>query len=101
MADKRNCWQVLGCGREPGGARVVELGTCPAAEEERLDGVHGGTNAGRACWVVAGTLCGGRVQGTFAHKLGSCLKCDFYSQVPQEEQTGYEQARALMARLGR
>ena len=27
---------------------------------------------------VAGTLCGGKVQGTFALKLGNCQKCDFY-----------------------
>ncbi|MDH3390750.1 MAG: hypothetical protein OEL85_03000 [Desulfobulbaceae bacterium] len=28
---------------------------------------------------VAGTLCGGEVQGTFALKLGNCQKCEFYT----------------------
>ncbi|MDH4164450.1 MAG: hypothetical protein OEW15_17440 [Nitrospirota bacterium] len=39
------------------------MGLCPAAAEEALDGVHDGTNAGRSCWVVAGTLCKDSVQG--------------------------------------
>jgi hypothetical protein len=35
---------------------------------------------------VAGTLCKGEVQGTFARKLGNCLACPFYIQVEQEEE---------------
>ena len=27
------CWRVTGCGREPGGARVEEAGSCPVAED--------------------------------------------------------------------
>jgi two-component system NtrC family sensor kinase len=30
------------------------------------------------CWQVAGTHCGGEVQGVFAQKLGSCEKCEVY-----------------------
>lgn len=82
---KTNCWEFKKCGREPGGARVSELGVCPAALEERLDAVHGGRNAGRACWVVAGTLCRGETQGTFAAKFGACETCDFYLAVREEE----------------
>jgi len=82
---KRNCWEVKNCGREPGGVKVFELGVCPAAKEKRFDQVHGGRNAGRACWVVAGTFCGGKVQGTFALKTNTCLTCDFYHQVHDEE----------------
>ena len=26
-----NCWEVKKCGREPGGAKVAELGVCPAS----------------------------------------------------------------------
>ena len=82
---KRNCWEAKQCGREPGGAKVRELGVCPAAAENRLDGVHGGRNGGRACWVVAGTLCRGQTQGTFAVKFGACEQCDFYLQVREDE----------------
>ena len=80
----KNCWEHKKCGREPGGAKTGTLGVCPAATESRLDGTHEGKNAGRACWVVAGTLCGGEVQGTFAKKFAGCEKCDFYLSVQQE-----------------
>ena len=43
----------------PGGRRVEECGVCPAAVEERLDGVLGGVNAGRSCWMVVGAFCRG------------------------------------------
>jgi hypothetical protein len=82
---KQNCWEVKQCGRQPQGAKVNELGVCPAAVEKRLNGVNEGVNGGRACWAIAGTLCGGEVQGTFALKLGNCMTCEFYRQVHLEE----------------
>jgi hypothetical protein len=60
---KLNCWEFKKCGREAGGAKAKELGVCPATEDEKLNTVHGGKNAGRSCWVLAGTMCGGKVQG--------------------------------------
>ncbi len=85
-ADKKlNCWEFKQCGRQPGGSRAGELGVCPAATEGKLDGLHGGKNAGRACWLVAGTLCGGTVQGTFALKYGDCESCDFFRAVKEKE----------------
>ena len=88
MGSKQNCWDFKGCGRQPGGGKVEHLGECPAATDARGNGVHGGTNCGRVCWGVAGTLCGGEVQGTFAAKLGNCLRCDFYQQVSEAEGPG-------------
>jgi hypothetical protein len=82
---KKNCWEWKRCGREPDGDRIGELGPCPAAIETIADGINGGTNGGRACWALAGTLCGGEVQGTFASKLGGCIKCDFFKLVAREE----------------
>ena len=73
-----NCWEYKKCGRQKGGVSADALGVCPAYTEKRLNGIHGGINAGRACWVIAGTFCSGEVQGTFAIKLGNCQKCDFY-----------------------
>jgi hypothetical protein len=83
--DKRNCWQIKNCGRQLGGDKVAELGVCPAAVATELDGVNGGHNAGRYCWAVAGTLCKGEVQGTFARKLQNCLLCPFYLEVEKQE----------------
>ena len=60
--EKKNCWEYMSCGRGPGSRRVGDCGICPVAKAQALDGVHGGCGAGRACWVVAGTLCGGTVQ---------------------------------------
>jgi len=47
--------------------------------------VHDGISAGRACWVIAGTMCDGTVQGTFAQKYKSCAQCNFYVYVKAEE----------------
>ncbi len=52
-----NCWEFKKCERQPEGRKAVERGVCPAAVEKRLDIFHGGKNAGRACWVAAGTMC--------------------------------------------
>ncbi|HEX7481344.1 MAG TPA: hypothetical protein VF331_26310 [Polyangiales bacterium] len=73
-----NCWEFKHCGREPGGKAEGALGECPAACAHELDGINHGRNGGRVCWGVAGTLCGGVEQGTFAMKfrrqgvVGSC-----------------------------
>ncbi len=82
---KTNCWEFKKCGRQPGGENVSALGECPAATHAKLDGVHGGQNAGRACWVIAGTMCDGQVQGIFAQKYSDCRVCDFYRRVQEEE----------------
>ncbi|HYA31141.1 MAG TPA: hypothetical protein VED67_00165 [Thermodesulfovibrionales bacterium] len=80
-----NCWEYMRCGREAGGAHAGRSGVCPAALEQRLDKVHGGMNAGRACWVVAGTLSRGMTEGTFAKEFNDCAKCSFYEMVQAEE----------------
>lgn len=55
-----NCWEFKNCGRD-------KSKDCPAYP-------NNGTN----CWRVAGTMCGGKVQGTFAQKLANCMECDYY-----------------------
>jgi hypothetical protein len=63
-----NCWEFKKCGREKGGLNAKALGVCPAYPDK-----------GRQCARVAGTLCGGTVQGSFASKLNNCMKCEFYT----------------------
>jgi len=75
------------------------LGVCPAATETRLDGAHGGLNGGRTCWIIAGTLCGGSVQGSFASKMGNCMNCEFYKNVKEEEGKNFKMSKELMVRL--
>ncbi len=62
-----NCWEFKKCGREANGAKAKELGVCPAFPDH---GTH--------CARISGTLCGGKVQGSFAMKLKNCMECDFY-----------------------
>ena len=87
---KINCWAVKKCGRHPNGDKVSELGTCPAAEDATYDGKNNGTKAGRYCWRVAGTMCGGQVQGTWAMKIQSCAACDFFKLVEKEEGESFD-----------
>ncbi len=62
-----NCWEFKKCGRQANGPKAKEFGTCPAYPDH---GTH--------CARMAGTLCGGKVQGSFAAKLANCSQCDFY-----------------------
>lgn len=99
---KQNCWEFKKCGREPGGKKAAELGVCSATILQELDGIHGGKNAGRACWVVAGSLCGGKIQGTYAQKLANCWRCEFMNRVKQEEEgaeAGFSHTRLGMERV--
>ncbi|MDO9288149.1 MAG: hypothetical protein Q7T83_05110 [Thermodesulfovibrionales bacterium] len=98
---KKNCWEFRKCGREPGGEKVKDLGVCAAATEKKLDGIHEGKNAGRTCWVVAGTLCKGEVQGTFAQKYKNCEKCEFYQEVRKEEAGKFMLSAILLNKLSK
>ncbi len=87
--NKLNCWEVNKCGME-------KEGTCPASVLSVLDGIHGGTNAGRACWVVSGTRCKGQLQGAFTEKYKDCGTCDFYRMVREEEGSKFEMTISLL-----
>jgi signal transduction histidine kinase len=65
---KMKCWEFNKCGVDnlDGSVHIK----CPAYP-----------NYGRICWVVAGTFCGGKVNGVIAHKIGDCKKCKFYKRV--------------------
>ncbi len=65
--DGLNCWEYLKCGREAGGINAQQLGVCPAYPDH-----------GKSCAEIAGTLCGGDVQGSYALKISKCQQCDFY-----------------------
>ncbi len=60
-----NCWEFKKCESKE---------DCPAYVKR----------AGKVCWIVAGTMCGGEVQGTFAKKIRTCIECDFYKYINKE-----------------
>jgi len=88
---KFNCWEILQCGREEGGKNVEELGRCRAAGDGLGNGINGGKHSGRICWAVAGTLCLGEIQGTFAKKRETCQMCPVYLLVKEEEGENFVQ----------
>ena len=84
---KLNCWEIKKCGREISGDRTDDIGVCPAASDISSNGINSGTNGGRLCWAIAGTFCGGKVQGDFAQKTPSCITCEVFKHVKLEEGT--------------
>jgi hypothetical protein len=99
MKYRLNCWEVMGCGRQPFGKNVDIEGVCPAATKVCLHGVNDGTNGGRACWAIAGTMCRGEKQGTFAEKYGSCMNCKFYQMVHKEQGDDYMSSKDILVAL--
>jgi hypothetical protein len=77
-----NCWEFKRCGREKGGAKAAELGICPAWPGH-----------GQQCARIAGTFCGGIVQGSFASKLGNCMQCEFYKSESYDRNWSPESAK--------
>ena len=98
---KYNCWEFVKCGREPGGNAVAADGICPAATEHRLDGVHDGHNAGRACWILPDTNCDRGTGTASAHrdKLARCASCKFFHRVADEEGSALCSTNELTMRL--
>ncbi len=94
-----NCWEYKNCGRQTQGDKTGKLGICPASQETKLNLANGGINAGRACWVVAGTFCGGKPQGTYVSKINNCTNCDFYQHVRETEGSNYLKTQDLLKRL--
>ncbi|WP_321318565.1 two-CW domain-containing protein [Labilibaculum sp.] len=83
--EELNCWEYYKCGRETGGINSKELGTCPASTLPYHDGINGGSNSGRYCWTVEGTLCDSEIQGRLEDKLLNCINCSFFKLVNIEE----------------
>lgn len=65
-----NCWEIKNCGRQKNASKVAELGECIASKE----------GLGHTCWAIAGTLCGGVVQGSTAQKERNCMACEVYKK---------------------
>jgi hypothetical protein len=82
---KKNCWEFKSDLQESGKESKEGCSQCPVPQLTNYDGINGGKNGGRVCWLITGTLCSEDVQLTYSHKLGTCRKCDFYLTVEKEE----------------
>ena len=96
---RKNCWEFSCCCKETHGRFSSLLGVCPAALESRLDGIHGGRNGGRACWVVSGTHCHGTVQESYEQKKNTCSQCGFYRSVKWEEHVSFIESDDLLLKF--
>lgn len=91
MPKLQNCWDFMKCGFGPNSRKTKKIGECFAAKENKLEGVHGGKNGGRACWFVCDTFdCGEGAQGDFSEKYPICMNCRFYRKVREEEGSNFE-----------
>jgi methyl-accepting chemotaxis protein len=52
-----------------------EMKNCPT---DRRDSCPAYPESGGECWMVTGTQCGGKEQGTYQQKMANCRKCDVY-----------------------
>lgn len=82
---KINCWEYKKCSSHERGVTTPASEICPVSLETRFNGIYGGRNGGRSCWLVRETLCGGRNQRTAVHKFIECFFCDFKKYVIMEE----------------
>ena len=96
-----NCWEFNLCGRQLECSHNRDAGVCPAATEARLNSIHGGLNAGRTCWVVAGSSCKGEARGAYVQKFKNCRVCDFYLMVHEEEGPFFQSSAELLSKLDR
>ncbi|MBI4697503.1 MAG: hypothetical protein HY758_00925 [Nitrospirae bacterium] len=74
------CWEIKGCAKKD----------CPAYQNEDY-----------RCWLIAGTFCGGVVQGEFAKKYGTCFKCNIFQNIfgQQPVRRLYENIDILISHL--
>jgi hypothetical protein len=76
MRRAENCWEFKKCGREPGGEKAEQTGTCQVAIATFVNGLNGGINGGRICWAIKGNFSNNKVQ---------CVNCDFFYLLEREE----------------
>jgi len=61
--DARPCWDIQNCS-------VETRQGCPAWE----------FNAGTLCWFINGTICLGKPQNSWSHKMKVCRKCEVFTK---------------------
>ncbi|MDH4231675.1 MAG: hypothetical protein OEW04_06555 [Nitrospirota bacterium] len=96
---KINCWEYKKCCSLEDSEGKENFRKCIVPEMTMYDGVHGGKNAGRVCWLIADTTCNSEIQSTFAKKLKHCSVCDFYSHVEKEEGDRLEMPMKILENL--
>jgi hypothetical protein len=84
MPSKKNCWDIMECGREVNGRNVDESGVCPVATDDELTAANSGSCGGRACWKVKVKV-GNLMIPNWSHPEKDCLTCSVFHIVRKEE----------------
>ena len=95
----RNCWEVMGCEKHPGGIRVDERGPCPASRIFIASGINNGDFGGRACWAIKNTYCTEHHDVDASSHLEQCMNCKFYHQVAEEEGENFRDVEQIRQEL--
>ena len=82
-----NCWEAKECGREPGGKNVELYGLCSVPEETACNGLNGGENGGRSCWLWRETACTEIMKKSSVQNIRECRECNFYIAVKKTQVT--------------
>lgn len=82
---RQNCWEFMKCGREIGGNNADTRGVCPIAAETVANGLNGGINGGRLCWVIVENNYKDRVKCSDIHRGEFCFQCEFRYKVKMQE----------------
>ena len=69
--NKLNCWEFKKCSRDCACDPSGTHDTCPVADDSSANGLNGGVNGGRICWVILDNP--------------QCLQCEFRYKVMTEE----------------
>ena len=83
--ERKNCWEVMNCGLNSESKVNLNTGVCPAAKNSEFNGINNGKFAGRVCWTIAGSFCLENKKGKFSGKMMTCLYCEFFEKVKEEE----------------
>jgi len=73
MNNKVNCWDVKKCCNETGNKKI-----CSVKKESIANGLNGGINGGRICWVIMDSHCKQKART-------ACFQCEFHYKVKAEE----------------
>jgi hypothetical protein len=83
--NKLNCWEFMKCGKGIGENETDKSEPCPVALKISADGLNGGINAGRICWIIAEGKCHSKVRCNKIHQKEACFSCEFRYKVMAEE----------------
>jgi hypothetical protein len=78
IADKLNCWDYKKCCKEIDSKINNNNHLCPVKKERTANGLNGGINGGRICWVIMDTNSKKKAQT-------KCFQCEFHYKVKAEE----------------